>query len=129
MFEITNQSFFEQICNFIHHDQENVHTIPISFLEQFTIEQLDNISTILANKNVDIKQCINYVKVYFMKAFSEELSQQWQLHSNDQEKLQNVQNLYHYVKSQGHIQILRSLLLHEMLQLTLKLDMVKEELF
>ena len=55
-------------------EKEKIDSITAEFFEYFTIDQLDKINTNLQKKDVNIKENINYVMVYFEKAFSEELS-------------------------------------------------------
>jgi hypothetical protein len=145
LFEVTSESFWDQVCSYIkiRFDYQNAtdpkdssiskyyrkFKIADSFFSAMTIEQLDKVNKKLTALGVNIKEKKAYVLAYFSKQFSDELSQEYQEGLTNEEKFRNLESMYQYAKSSNLHKGLISSLLEQMLKLSLKLDVFREDLF
>lgn len=95
-----------------------------------TIAQLDNLRNLVSQKGADINDIgSGFCQCYFSKIFADELSSEYNETLTDQEKLRNLELLYKYAKEKKLNKALRSNLMHEIMQMTVKLGEYRLDLF
>jgi len=136
-FMVTNESFFAKICDHFADlltkeksgKPRDMFEDQSYFFERCTIWQLDKFKNLMRDRGHDLSERIDFVKAYFSKTFSYELSQEMQESLSIEEKYENLEKLYNYAKTKNLPKSLVQNLQHEILTTSIKLDKYDVELF